>query len=122
MHSPPNPVVHLQLQTGNLPRAAAFYTRLFGWRAETVHACSRSYLALELGREIDGGVVERETGEPAWVPYVEVSDLAIALARARALGATLVLAPREGPAGWRAVISAPDGAEVALWQQKPTGK
>ena len=31
-----NPVVHLELQTGNLSRACAFYTRLFGWRAQKI--------------------------------------------------------------------------------------
>ena len=113
-----NPVVHLQLRTSNLPRAAAFYTQLFGWRAETIHVCSTTYLALELGREIDGGVVERDGGDPSWLPYVEVAELGSALHRAQRLGARLVLPPREGPAGWRAVIEAPDGAEIAFWQQK----
>jgi predicted enzyme related to lactoylglutathione lyase len=32
----PDPIVHLELHTGNLPRAAAFYTRLFGWRMERI--------------------------------------------------------------------------------------
>jgi predicted enzyme related to lactoylglutathione lyase len=39
--------------------------------------------------------------------------------RARALGAGVPLSPREGPAGWRAIVEAPAGAEVALWQPKP---
>jgi predicted enzyme related to lactoylglutathione lyase len=30
----------------------------------------------------------------------------------------VLLEPREGPAGWRSVVSAPAGAEVALWQPK----
>jgi predicted enzyme related to lactoylglutathione lyase len=30
----------------------------------------------------------------------------------------VVLEPREGPAGWRSVIAAPAGAEIALWQPK----
>ena len=40
-----NPIVHLELQTGNLPRACGFYTRLFGWTAERVHLGSLTYLA-----------------------------------------------------------------------------
>ena len=113
-----HPVVHLELHTGNLARACAFYTRLFGWRAETIDASCGSYLALELGGEIDGGVVECATERPLWLPYVEVLDVARATERARLLGASVPLEPREGPAGWRSVVSAPAGAEIALWQPK----
>jgi predicted enzyme related to lactoylglutathione lyase len=67
---------------------------------------------------IQGGVVEREDERPAWLPYVEVSDVATATERARLLGAAVVLEPREGPAGWRSVLAAPAGAEIALWQPK----
>jgi len=113
-----NPVVHLELRTGNLPRACVFYAHLFGWNAETVRAGSRSYVALELGHGIEGGVVERQGLRPAWLPYVEVDDITKAHERGRGLGATVILGPREGPAGWRSVLAVPDGAEVALWQPK----
>jgi predicted enzyme related to lactoylglutathione lyase len=113
-----NPVVHLELETANLPRACAFYTKLFGWSAETVRAGPGSYLALELGVGIGGGVVEREHERPGWLPYVEVADIAVAMERARLLGAAVTLEPREGPAGWRSVLAVPAGAQVALWQPK----
>jgi predicted enzyme related to lactoylglutathione lyase len=38
--------------------------------------------------------------------------------RAGELGASVLLEPREGPAGWRSVVAAPAGAEIALWQPK----
>jgi predicted enzyme related to lactoylglutathione lyase len=113
-----NPVVHLELHTGNLPRACAFYTRLFGWPVERVDVGRGSYLALGLGDGIEGGVVERETERALWLPYVEVADVAEATNDARRLGASVLLEPREGPAGWRSVVSAPAGAEIALWQPK----
>jgi uncharacterized protein len=113
-----NPVVHLELHTGNLSRACAFYTRLFGWRAERIEVGRGSYLALELGNGIEGGVVERDTERSLWLPYVEVSDVADATQRACLLGASVLLDPREGPVGWRSVVAAPAGAEIALWQPK----
>jgi predicted enzyme related to lactoylglutathione lyase len=112
-----DPVVHLELHTGNLPRACAFYTQLFGWRAERIAVGNSSYLALGLG-EVDGGVVESDTDASLWLPYVEVDDIALTTERARELGARIALEPREGPAGWRSVIAAPAGAGVALWQPK----
>ena len=113
-----NPVVHLELHTGNLSRACAFYTRLFGWRVEMIEVGCGSYLALELGSGIEGGVAERDAERSLWLPYVEVADVAEATERACRLGASVLIEPREGPVGWRSVVAAPAGAEIALWQPK----
>jgi predicted enzyme related to lactoylglutathione lyase len=114
----PSPVVHLELRTANLPRACDFYTRLFRWRTETVRTAAGCYLTVELGDRIGGGVVEHDRGRPFWLPYVEVPDVAEAVERARVLGASVLLPPREGPAGWRSIVAAPACGEVALWQPK----
>jgi len=53
-----------------------------------------------------------------WLPYVEVPLIEDATERARALGASVLLEPREGPAGWRSVVATPAGAEIAFWQPK----
>jgi predicted enzyme related to lactoylglutathione lyase len=113
-----NAVVHLELHTGNLARASAFYHELFSWRAETIHAGGGSYEALELGDRIGGGVVECDTSHPLWLPYVEVADISEATGHARLLGASVTLDPREGTAGWRSVLDVPAGGEIALWQPK----
>jgi predicted enzyme related to lactoylglutathione lyase len=113
-----NPVVHLELQTHNLPRACAFYTRLFDWHAETIRVGGASYLALDLLGAIDAGIAECELEVTRWLPYVEVGAIGEATEAARRLGATVLLEPREGPAGWRSVVAAPAGGEVALWQPK----
>ena len=113
-----NPVVHLELHTGDSARACAFYNRLFGWRAETIQVRSGAYQALEIGDRMDGGVVECRTSRALWLPYVEVEDVAEVTDRARRLGASVPLEPREGPVGWRSVLAEPSGAEIALWQPK----
>ena len=115
-----NPVVHLELHTGNLPRACAFYTGLFGWRVEQVDAGCGSYLTLGLGGPFEGGMTECGTERPLWLPYVEVAGIDAATEHARRLGASVMLEPREGPAGWRSVVASPAGAEIALWQPKST--
>jgi len=113
-----SPVVHLELRTGNLARACAFYTQVLGWRVERIELGCGSYQALELGGRIEGGVVESDTERASWLPYVEVRDVAETTDRAHMLGASVLLAKREGPAGWRSVIAAPACGEVALWQPK----
>src|SRR4051812_29868478 len=70
------------------------------------------------GDRVGGGVVECPSGEPLWLPYVEVSDVGAATDRAQSLGGEVLLAPREGPEGWRSVVSTPGGGEVAFWQPK----
>jgi predicted enzyme related to lactoylglutathione lyase len=113
-----NPVVHLELHTGDLPRARAFYAELCGWRPERIDAGDGSYLAMEMGDGIGGGIVECETQRPLWLPYVEVEEIAGVTERARWLGGAVLLEPREGPTGWRSVVAAPAGGEIAFWQQK----
>jgi predicted enzyme related to lactoylglutathione lyase len=53
------------------------------------------------------------------LPYVQVGQIEESTERARQLGASVLLAPREGPAGWRNVISALQCGEPAIWQPKP---
>jgi predicted enzyme related to lactoylglutathione lyase len=113
-----SPVVHLELHTGDLAEARALYSELCGWRAERIHAGGSSYLALDMGDGPGGGIVECGSERSLWLPYVEVDAICTTTERARQLGATVLLEPREGPAGWRSVVATPAGAELAFWQRK----
>jgi predicted enzyme related to lactoylglutathione lyase len=118
MPAPSKPVTHLELHTGELAEAQALYAQLCGWRAERIDAGCGSYLALEMGGGLGGGIVECAVRRPAWLPYVEVTAIADATDRARGFGAVVLLEPREGPAGWRSVVATPAGGEIAFWQPK----
>jgi predicted enzyme related to lactoylglutathione lyase len=111
-------VVHLELHTRDLLEARCFYRRLCGWREERVETSAGSYLAVGLGDAIGGGMVECPISRPLWLPYVEVRDIHETTERAQGLGATIMLSPREGPVGWRSVVSTPTAGEIALWQPK----
>jgi uncharacterized protein len=113
----PNSLVHLELHTADRSRALEFYARLFRWRPEEVRSGGSSYTALELG-PVGGGVVECGVPKSLWLPYVAVDDIDRATERAGELGASVLLEPREGPVGWRSVVSEPAGAEIAFWQAK----
>jgi predicted enzyme related to lactoylglutathione lyase len=116
-----HPVVHLELHTSTLSRATAFYTQLLRWRTERIEAAGGSYLALDLGRGVDGGMVECPTRRAVWLPYVAVEQIDEVTERAGGLGASVLLEPREGPTGWRSVVATPEGGEIAFWQPKPAG-
>jgi uncharacterized protein len=107
-------VVHLELHTRDRKAACSLYDELLGWRAAEVGP----YVTLELGAGLGGGIVECGTPRSMWLPYVDVDDVATVTARARRLGAKVLLAPREGPTGWRSVVATPAGGEIALWQAR----
>jgi predicted enzyme related to lactoylglutathione lyase len=110
--------VHLELHTHDLSSASAFYRELFGWRTERLDCRSHTYHRLALGGALDGGIVQCGARRPIWLPYVEVQELEAMTEHGRALGAAVLLEPREGPAGWRSVLATSDGGEIALWQPK----
>src|SRR5262252_3124894 len=114
----PGPVVDLELHTSDLARARALCAKLCGWRAEQIQIGNGSYVALELGHNLGGGIVECNTQRAVWLPYVEVARIDTATDLARRLGASVLLERREGPAGWRSVIATPEAGQIALWQQK----
>ena len=116
--SRPNRLVHLELHTRDVPLAGEFYAELLRWRPERVDTAHGSYTALGLGGAVGGGIVECGTPRAVWLPYAEVADIDSAAARASELGASVLLGPREGPAGWRSVIATPTGGELAFWQPK----
>jgi predicted enzyme related to lactoylglutathione lyase len=111
-------MVHLELHTRQLDDARRFYGELCGWTQEHIHTPAGSYLALDLGSGLGGGIVQCPTERALWLPYMEVDNVDETTDRARVLGAQVMLAPREGPTGWRSVIATPAAGELALWQPK----
>jgi predicted enzyme related to lactoylglutathione lyase len=110
------PLVHLELHTTDRAAASCLYRELIGWRPAVA---AGSYLSVDLGCEVGGGIVECGTERSLWIPYVQVDDVAHCTDRAKRLGASVLLEPREGPTGWRSVVATPAGGEVAMWKPKP---
>ena len=98
-HSGLRPVVHLELHTPDQSAASAFYATLLRWRPELIDTHCGSYLALELGVGIGGGIVECGTQRALWLPYVEVDEIDKQTERARQVGAHVLLEPQEGRPG-----------------------
>lgn len=120
------PVVHLELHTRDTASARDMFAELCGWRVEEIRLGAASYLAVELGGRhggLGGGLVACAADRPTWVPYVGVRCVEETTDRARDLGATVLLEPREGRNGWRSVVSTVQGGEIAFWQPRPaTGR
>jgi uncharacterized protein len=121
-----NPFVHLELHTGDVGKAKAFYSKLFEWKLEDMPMPGGgSYTMIGVGDGTGGGMTKNEMPgtPPHWLAYVGVEDVASSTRKARELGARIVQDKMEvGTFGWMSVITDPTGATLALWEPKPQQK
>jgi uncharacterized protein len=122
-----NPFVHVELHTGDLAKAKAFYSKLFGWKLEDepMPGGGGSYTMIQVGEGTGGGMMKSTTpgSAPHWLAYVGVDDVASSTRKAKELGAKIVQDKMEvGEFGWMSLITDPTGATLALWQPKPRKK
>jgi predicted enzyme related to lactoylglutathione lyase len=118
----PNPFIHAELQTTDVPQAKDFYGKLFDWKLNDFPMPSGTYTLIDVGEGTGGGMMQHPVpGAPsAWLVYVLVNDIAASTEKARSLGATVMRDVTEIPgAGWLSIIIDPTGATLGLW--KPSG-
>ena len=120
----PNPFVHVELQTKDLPKAKDFYSKLFDWKLEDMPmpGGQGSYTMISVGEGTGGGMFQNPEPNvpPHWLAYVGVDDVRAMTAKAKELGATVCLDVMEvGDFGLMSVITDPTGATLAMWQEKP---
>jgi predicted enzyme related to lactoylglutathione lyase len=112
--------VHVELHTGDLAKAKAFYSGLFGWNLQDMPMPGGgSYTMINVGEGTGGGMMGDPGVPPHWMAYIGVDDAVATTAKAKSLGATVVQDVMEvGDYGWMSVMTDPTGATFALWQAK----
>jgi uncharacterized protein len=117
-----NPFVHVELNTTDVAKAKAFYSKLFDWQLEDVPmGPDGSYTMIKVGEGTGGGLMKHPMpGAPSfWLSYVLVDDIGAATKKAKSLGATVVKDVTEVMgAGWLSIIADPTGAALGLWKPK----
>jgi predicted enzyme related to lactoylglutathione lyase len=115
-----NPFVHVELNTGDVGKAKAFYGMLFGWTLEEIPMGPGATYTMIRPGEGTGGGIQKNTlpkAQPAWLAYVRVDDVKAATAKARMLGARIVQDVTDVPGmGAFSVIVDPTGASLGLWE------
>jgi predicted enzyme related to lactoylglutathione lyase len=110
-----NPVVQWQIISADPDATVAFYRKLFGWKETRANALGYRQLGTQ-SNGIDGGVWP---GPPDVQPFtqlfIEVADLSDNLARAKELGAQVIVPASVLPDGrTMAVLRDPTGLPFAV--------
>ena len=114
----PGSLVWNELATSDLARAKAFYTEAFGWG----WGGDAEYAEAQVGGRTIAGVMPRGEQVPAdvpdnWLVYFGTAAVDEDAAKARGLGATVVVEPTDIPGTGRfSVLIDPQGAAFGLFQ------
>lgn len=120
-----NPFVHVELHSTDVAKAKSFYEQLFAWQLEDVPMPGGTYTVIKPGDGTGGGMMQqRVPGAPSsWLAYVLVDDVASSTAKAKSLGAKIVMDVQEIPGiGWMSIFVDPTGAMLALFKPKTPQK
>ena len=108
-----------ELLTPNPAAVTQFYADVFGWSANTMEMPGMEYTVFS----VDGGSENGIAGAMSppmempsvWIVYFNVDDVAATVARARELGATVIMEPTPTPGvGTLAALADPQGAMFSL--------
>ncbi|HYE35171.1 VOC family protein [Methylocaldum sp.] len=114
-----------ELWTEDIDRAARFYRELAGYRLDVMPHDSdhEAYRIFKRDGVPRAGAAKHPLtgGQPTWMPYVRVADLAGTVSRAESLGGKVLIAPRPDiRSGTVTVIADPSGATFGIQQIPPS--
>jgi hypothetical protein len=121
----PNPFIHAELATTNVPKAKALYSKLFAWKLKDLPMSTPAgtYTLIGVGEDTGGGITKQciPNAPSAWMPYVLVKDIDQTTKKAKKLGAKIAKGVTEVEGmGWLSIIVDPTGAMLGLWEVKDT--
>jgi predicted enzyme related to lactoylglutathione lyase len=112
--------------TNDTKKAKAFYTGLFGWKTESMPGVGMEYTIWKRDdRDMGAGGMLEITPDmgpvpPNWLSYYSVADADATVAKAKRLGGSIRLEPKDIPGvGRLAIIADPQGAMFAIIKTAP---
>lgn len=108
-----------ELATNDREKAKDFFTRLFGWNADTAEMTGIIYTSFKIGEMPVGGMYQmgEDMGNmPShWLPYFSVEDCDAFVEKAVELGGKVLMPPSDVPKTGRfAVLQDPQGGAFAV--------
>jgi predicted enzyme related to lactoylglutathione lyase len=117
----PNTFIHVELATTSVPKAKAFYAKLFDWKLADMPMPDGTYTLIEAGKGAGGGMMQQSIpgAGSAWMPYILVKDIDAATKKAKKLRGKIMKDVTEVTGmGWLSIIVDPTGAVFGLWEPK----
>lgn len=116
-----NPTMWFEVAAKDRESMKGFYSGLFDWQLNDMEAMP--YTGIDTGGEgIPGGIGQAPEGHDGHVTfYVQVDDVAAALAKAESLGGAQVMEPTDIPSGKIALFADPEGHVVGLMNMNGAG-
>jgi uncharacterized protein len=116
----------VELGTTDSQAAKRFYTRLFGWKFQDQPIGEdQFYTTFDVGGKQVAALYQQDSQQvaqgvpPHWLSYVSIESADRSAARARELGATVILEPFDVyDFGRMSVIKDPTGAVLGLWEPR----
>jgi predicted enzyme related to lactoylglutathione lyase len=117
-----NPVVQWQIVAKEPEKVVKFYAGLFGWKVNVNNALGYRAIDTNSGRGIDGGVwPSPPEGHSLVQLFMEVDDVEAYVAKAVALGASVIVPNSELPDGDAlAILLDPAGLSFGLYRPRRT--
>jgi len=110
------PVVWFEVIGQDADKQRSFYGELLGWKFQVDPASGYGVVeGAGEGAGVAGGIGKAAPGQPSWVAfYTQVDDLEATIAKAKALGSTVLVPPTKLPDTTIAVVSDPEGLPVGI--------
>jgi predicted enzyme related to lactoylglutathione lyase len=118
-----NRIWHIELTSTDKNASAKFYSDLFGWPTETFQPMDYTMTSFPEGETTAAFTPVNE--EQGMMPgsvlvYVDVDDVDATIARAKELGAAIIMDKMEIPTvGWMMIVGDPGGNRIAAMQRMP---
>jgi predicted enzyme related to lactoylglutathione lyase len=119
-----NKIMWLELASTDIPASGKFYGDLFGWPIVRDEQMDYTMTAFE-GEQVGIGFSPvgddpASEAEGSVLVYVDVADVDATIARAKELGAPILLDKTEIPTvGWMAIFGDPGGNRIGVMQSMP---
>jgi len=114
-----NPFVHIELNTGDIGRARSFYKNLFKWNLQLTPGMPYTMIDFGTKNTMGGGMQTKPMPDAPtqWLAYVQVDDVKQTVARARKLGAHIVVPYQTMPGmGAMGIFVDPTGGALGVWE------
>jgi predicted enzyme related to lactoylglutathione lyase len=116
----PGKIVHFELPSADVDRAAAFWSGLFGWKFGDSAMEGFDYRMTQVAEDQGGAIFPSDKAGAGPIVYYDTDDIEGSIAQVRELGGTADEKQPVPTHGWFAACKDTEGNSFSLWQSDET--